>query len=191
MSTPSVTEHPATCYTVRNGWAWAHIFVRHGTSKGELSTGGDRHWVHVSVLSDFGEFGYCWSHIGEDWRKFLANLDLHYAMNKMLGPRFRVPLGIEEADAKGRQLILQGRRENNLTTEDARKLWDGLKEAETDEGLDHFLRDWDRGSGGLWYAQQWWDYRWDKVNPQAEGFWEKVWPHFVAHLTEQPVEVVA
>lgn len=185
---PSVTEHPATCYTVRNGWAWAYIFVRHGV--GELQDGSPRGWVNVAVISDYGSFGYCWSHIGsEPWQDFLADLDLHYAMNKMLGERFRVPLTIDEAEAKGRETILQYRREGSLDATDARKLWDGLTDANRDGSLDSFLRSWDDCSGGRWYAHDWWDHRWDKVNPQAEGFWQEVWPHFVAAI--KPAEPAA
>ena len=181
---PSVQAQAATCYTVRNDWAWAHIFVRHGT--GVQTDGSPRGWVHVSVISDFGSFGYCWTHIGPDrWREFLAGLDLHYAMQKMLGERFRVPLAIHEAEAKGRQMILQYRREDSLDAEDARKLWDGLDAADRDGGLDGFLRDWDRQSDGRWYAHDWWDASWDKVNPQAEGFWREIWPHFIAGIQSE------
>lgn len=180
----AVRVHPAECYEVRNDWAWAYVFVRHGV--GQMLDGSPRHWVHVSTISDYGSFGYCWTHIGDDWRKFLAGLDLHYAMNKMLGSRFRVPLDIHEAEARGRETILLSRRENSLDREDARKLWDGLIDADRHGGLDQFLRDWDRCSGGLWYAHEFWDHGWDKVNPQAEGFWQEIWPHFVAALSPTP-----
>jgi hypothetical protein len=180
----SVRISPAECYEIRNGWAWAHIFVRHGTAP-EMGRDGVRHWVHLSIISDYGEFGYCWSHIGEDWRRFLSGLDMHYAMNKMLGARFRVPLTIDEAEQYGRQTIIQYRREGSLDADDARKLWDGLTDADRDADLGTFLRDWDRCSEGRWYAHDWWDHRWDKVNPQAEGFWRDIWPHFVRELAQQ------
>lgn len=178
----SVKTSPAECFTVRNGWAWAHIFIRHGV--GRQHDGSPRYWVHVSVISDYGSFGYCWSHIGEEWHAFIRDLDLHYAMNKMMGERFRVPLTVDEAEAYGRATILQYRREDSLSRKDARLLWDGLSDAERDEGLTAFLRSWDDHSDGRWYAHDWWDHRWDKVNPQAEGFWREVWPHFIAALPE-------
>jgi hypothetical protein len=174
----SVTTSDATCYTVRNGWAWAHIFVRHGVEQGERP----RHWVHVATISDYGSFGYCWSHIGEDWRAFLSGLDMHYAMQKFMGEHFRVPLSGIDAQEKGRALVLQDRRDRGLDKADARTLYDAANEADTDDGCRAFLRDWDQRSYGLFYAREYWDGRWDTVNPQALGFWREVWPHFVAAL---------
>lgn len=173
----TVRLHEATCYEVRDGWAWAHIFVRNGTS-------GDRHWVHLSAICDYGSLGYCWTHIGEDWRSFLRGLDKHYAGQKLWGERFRVPLDGREAQAKALALILDGRRKQGWEKADARTLYDAAKEAEPDEGCQAFFRDWDGLSGGLFYRMELWDARWDKINPQAEGFWADIWPHFIAALAE-------
>lgn len=178
----SVKTSPATCYAVQNGWAWAQIFVRHGIAK---ANDRDRHWVHVAVISDYGSFGYCWSHIGADWRRFLSDLDMHYAMQKFMGERFRVPLDGDEAQTKARALILRDRREGNLDKADARTLWDAALTAEPYDGCAAYLRSWDYLSDGLFYAREYWDCRWDKVNPQASGFWEQIWPHFVETLAEE------
>jgi len=180
---PSVSRLPATCYTVRNGWAWAHIFVRCGEEKPKDAEA-SRHWAYVSIISDFGEFGHCWTHMGEDWRSFMPGLDMDYAMKKFLGQRFRVPLSIDEAEKQGRKAILQYRREGNLDAGDARTLWDSLSAADRNGSLDSFLRSWDDHSYGRWYALDWWDHRWDKVNPQAEAFWREIWPHFTAAIKQ-------
>lgn len=82
----SVCVETADCFRVRNGSAWAEIFVRHGI--GTMDDGKTpRRWVHLSVLSDFGDFGYCWSHIGGDWVSFLSGLEFDYAMGKLFGSR--------------------------------------------------------------------------------------------------------
>ncbi len=179
-SLPVLTAEAATCYTIRNGWAWAHIFVRHGV--GQTGSGDPRGWVHVAVISDYGSFGYCWTHIGgTPWVEFLTNLDMHYAMQKMLGERFRVPLSGSEALDRALPLIIDNRR-NGMSKADARELFDAAKEAETCDGVQAFLRDWDDRSGGLFYRHELWDSRWDKVNPQAEGFWRDIWPHFLTAI---------
>lgn len=181
---PSVVLHDnAACYEVRNGWAWAHIFIRYGTAR--QHNGAPRYWVHVAIISDYGSFGYCWTHIGEDWRKFLAGLDMHYAMQKFMGAHFRVPLTGEEARARAKAIVLDGRRKQGWPKTVARTLWNAAEEAETDDGCSTFLRAWDNCSAGLFYSYELWDSRWDKVNPQAEGFWRDIWPHFAAALTPQ------
>jgi len=182
----SVTTREATRYTVRNGWAWAHVFVDHGVAKAALSNGGDRHWVNVSIISDYGSFGYSWTHIGGDWREFLSGLDMHYAMNKMMGERFRVHLDGEEAAAHARTLVLDDRRQGSISKVDARDLWDGIDVADKDDGGRAFFRSWDSWSNGKPYEREYYMDRWDKVNPQAEGFWSEIWPLFAARIQNPP-----
>jgi len=177
------TGPDVACYTVRNGFAWAYLFVRSGT--GETGTGEPRGWVHVSVLSDYGSFGYCWSHIGSSpWWEFLADLDFEYAMRKMMGARYDVALNLDAACAKVREVVIERRRDGGMSREDARALWDALPSC--DEST--FLADLDHHSGGRMYRHELWDLRWTEPNPQARGFWEEIWPHFVAGI--QPCEQI-
>jgi hypothetical protein len=175
----SVTTSPAVCYTVRNGWAWANLYVRHGSAKvGDQP----RYWVELSINSDYGSFGFYWSHIGGDWRKFLAGIDMHYAMNKMMGSRFMVPLTGYEAAAEARKIVLDGRRHREFDKREASVLWEAIDLADKDADATVFLRSWDDGSEGLFYGHELYSGGWNKVNPQAEGFWQEVWPHFVLTL---------
>lgn len=179
----TVTTSTATRYTVRNGWAWAYIFVDHGIEPAPNLTGRERRWVNVSVISDYGSFGFCWSHIGGDWREFLASLDMHYAMNKMLGPHFRVEMSGDEAARQARKIILDDRRaRGGISREEARSLWDAVDLADQDNGARAFFRSWDSWADGKPYDREYYSDRWDKVNPQAEGFWLNIWPHFVAAI---------
>lgn len=195
MSDPKVSTSPATRYTVRNGWAWAHLYVDHGVVKACSLTTSDRHWVNVSVISDYGSFGFCWSHIGGDWREFLASLDFDYAMKKMMGLRLWTPLDVTEATDKARALVVDQRRQGGLTRKDARTLFDAASSARGDAfNCQHFLAEWDRESGGLMSRHDLYDAKWDKYDPQAEAFWSEIWPHFVAAIsarTEAEAKAVA
>lgn len=179
----SVTLRDAACYTVRNGWAWAHLFVRAGqTGQGDEVSG----WVHLSVISDYGSFGFCWSHIGAGpWQQFLAGLDKHYAMNKMLGDRYRVPLSGVEAEERARERVIDLRR-NGGSREDARQLWEAIPDGADSGDAREFCRRWDCDSGGAFYRHELWDARWDKVNPQADGFWSDIWPLFIQAIHPDP-----
>lgn len=181
---PPPAVNPAACFDVHNGWAWAHIFIRDGSAGyGETL----RNWVEISVVSDFGEFGFCWSHIGPShWADFLGELDFDYAMKKMMGPRARVPLDLAEATAKARADILEHRRRTALTREDARALWDAIDlAADLDGDARDFLRAWDDFSDGAMYRCEMFDGRWDKPNPQGVGFWTEIWPVFTAAIARK------
>lgn len=177
----SVARVSAACYVIHHGWAWAHIFIRDGAAGYNETL---RNWVEVSVISDFGEFGFCWSHIGPGhWADFLVSLDFDYAMNKMMGARFRVPLDLAEATAKARADVLDQRRQTALTQSDARLLWDAIDPAaHLDGDARDFLRAWDGFSDGAMYRCEMFDGRWDKPNPQAVGFWAEIWPVFTAAI---------
>jgi hypothetical protein len=168
-----VSDAAATCYTVRNGWSWAHIFVRNGTV--QCVDGSPRNWVNLAVLSDFG---YCWSHIGGDsWQGFLASLSFDYAMRKMMGPRFDAPLSLRDSIRKVRELVVDYRRTGQMSKEDARELWDAADLC--GEGQS-FLADLNRYSSGAMYRNELWDARWTEPSPEARGFWHEIWPHFLA-----------
>lgn len=192
MKTPSVKTSPSTRYTVRNGWAWAHLYVDHGVEKDSNLTGGERRWVNVSVISDYGSFGFCWSHIGGDWRDFLASLDFDYAMKKMMGLRLWKPLEVHEAADKARSLVIERRRRDGLTLTDARALYDAIEGARGDAfNCQQFLAEWNTESEGLVSRHDLYDDKWEKYDPQAEGFWAEIWPHFVAALVADRAEAAA
>lgn len=178
---PRVERDGAACYLVNNNWAWAHIFIRDGQAGYGDSL---RHWVEVSVVSDFGEFGRHWSHIGCDWREFLSGLSFDYAMGKMLGSRFRTPLSVADAADKARREVLDLRRQGGLSRPAARDLWNAIGDAEgTDGNARDFLREWDHFSSGAMYANQLYDARWDEPSAEARGFWEEIWPHFITAIS--------
>jgi hypothetical protein len=181
----AVSVSPAECYTIRNNFAWAHLFVRHGTraeDDGRACT-----WANVAVVSDYGSFGFCWTHIGSrPWQQFLAGLNFDYAMQKMMGARFRVPLSGEEARDKARAVVLDLRRTRQLSDDEARDLWNAIEDCQEAANGHEFLRDWDDASAGMVYRHELWDGLWDKVNPEAEGFWAKLWPHFIAAISAPP-----
>lgn len=182
-----VSTSPAVCYVVRNGYAWARIFIRHGI--GETGAGHPRGWVDVSVLSDFGSFGYCWSHIGSTpWNAFLGELDFEYAMRKMFGAAYDAPLSLDSACARAREIIIDRRRQDCMTKEDARSLWDAIEDC-CDQST--FLRDLDENSGGAMYRNDLWDSRWTEPNSQAVGFWSEIWPHFIDAISQPANEVAA
>lgn len=179
--TVTIEEKPARQITIRDGFAWAHIFLREGV--GECSDGSPRYWATIAVNSDYGSFGYTWSHMGEPTSAFVADLDFSYAMQKFLGDRFHVPMESEDCCDKVRAIVLERRRHDGMTKEDARSLWNETGPDADFFGFD-FLRELDERTGGAMYRNELWDSRWTEPCPQARGFWRDIWPHFVAHLQQ-------
>lgn len=180
----STKRESAACYLIRNGLPWAEIYVRHGM--GKTGAGDPRGWVNVSVISDFGSFGYCWSHIGATpWHEFLATLDFDYAMNKFLSGKHRVSVDGHEAQRRAHAHVLRLRRERTLSKDQASALYHGATTADPDQGLSVFLSDWGRESGEPFHRFEMWSYDWKMESPAARGFWSDIWPLFVAEITAE------
>lgn len=187
---PRVHKTAATCYRVINGFSWAEIYLRQGHEPATDQRTA-RYWVHMSVVSDYGNFGYCWSHIGANWREFLARLDFHYAMNKFMGPHFEEPMAFDDAVKQARALIADRRKQGAMSKEDARDLYDGLRTLDPDHPREAFLQQWDQASGGAMYRHEFWDNRWKSISPQAKAFWADIWPAFIAQLDAERAEIAA
>jgi len=75
----------------------------------------------ISILSDWGNYGYWFGSPGCEFRLFLTGCDDDYLGNKFAGGKTEFD-GEETADA-ARELILRHRREQRLSAEDARNEW--------------------------------------------------------------------
>ena len=70
MSEAVITRGAAETYFIRNSgsWSWAFFFLSED---------------FISIQSDFGSYGYCWQHRGEETLKqFLVGCDNSYLMGK-------------------------------------------------------------------------------------------------------------
>lgn len=80
--------------------------------------------VNVMISSDYGEFSHYWGCCGENPKKFLTNIDMHYTMKKLMGNRDNM----YEPDFEARlvsfkKLIIEARKYNDVTKEYARTAW--------------------------------------------------------------------
>jgi hypothetical protein len=175
----SIPNAALECRTIRNGFYWAHIFVQSGVVT--MNNGSPRHWANVAILSDFGTFGYCWTHMGKPWPEFCRDLNFDYAMGKLAGRNFYQPLDLDQCVEKTKSIILDRRRHDCMAKEDARALWDALPYCDSGHT---FLADLDRYSDGAMYREELWDCRWEHPSAAVRGFWNEIWPHYLAALRE-------
>jgi hypothetical protein len=152
-------------YQVRvpNGHEWARIWI---TSDG-----------CISILSDYGNYGYWFGSPGCEFRRFLTRCDDDY-----LGRKFTQ--GEREFDERltaraARDLVLSNRRDGTLTKEQARDEWDAVL------GVDWC----DEYSRSKWYfeetklvdcgATEVLQYR---TPMQVQMFLKVLWPLFIEQL---------
>lgn len=172
-----------TTFSVRNRWEWATIVVR-------PIIGG----AEVLINSSFSTYGYCWGAMGEDWRYFLADLEFDYAMNKLAGRRFRVPLDRDEFVAKMEgeldryeSDVREWRAMDAKTEKRLANAREALEDLDCDIHPHGLFSEWDRGAGGLPYELELYSVTLDKPCPQARGFWDNLWTPFAAQLMRENV----
>lgn len=160
----------AEFYRIRNGGEWAHITINERTGT-------------FMAQSSYGTFGYIWTAIGDcTLKQFLAGLEYGYFFSKVAashGYKFSADRTIQSL----REMIIEARREKDIDDLEARTLWrvaDTAKEYD-DEGaflgamyFDYDMSRFLRGDvTGVTRRER---------DPQCAGFWEKIWPVFLAEI---------
>lgn len=164
------------CATIALGdWANPKAEGKAATYSGELL-----------VHSSFGNFSYTWRYCALPFKQFLATIDQDSFMRKCLGDAYREYSG-NETVLKLKRALLQLRRAGVYSADRARDAWDSfcvqLDEAETSEsGFYRAVKDVCGASTPLGDAEAYLCYQ---PNPQALGFWNKLWPDFVEELKKE------
>lgn len=153
-------------YTIKPGQSgWARIWI---TDDGSFTT-----------ISDYGNYGYWWSHPGCEFRKFLCDCDKHYLTTKLNGGRSEYD---EEGTLKNvKEHIARLREEGDWT------------EAQAKQEL-HLLRQYsdisDLYSMHMWTTETKLEISTGelirhRMPIHVEMFVERVWPLFVEQLKQE------
>jgi hypothetical protein len=128
----------------------------------------------ITILSDYGNYGYWFGAPDCEFRKFLTDCDDDYLGSKFANGR-QVFDGEETVDAI-REHILRTRRDKRIDADLARREWDALGTSFDNEvEFAYWLRD--TGLGGEFSRY---------VRPHAIGhFLKQVWPLFMAELRRE------
>lgn len=112
--------------SIKNGddyCSWADITVRGWDGGGT-----------IDIQSDYGSYAYGWHHTGnKNFLEFLLKLDFHYFMGKCKmqeggGYTFDPTASVKDIYSE----IVRWRKENGLSKEKARELWNLVNESELD-----------------------------------------------------------
>ncbi len=183
-----MAEQTITHIVVKNGQAREHgtFFVGEGQElRQDNST---RYWAQLTCNTAFGIVGTFFGSMGAPAAQFLGHCNKDYILGRLWGLETEVYNG-DVAKANLVKWVLQQRRRVEITNEEARELLDAIDCADFDSehgfqslvyGNRNFYQAFSEGGGS--------DYK--VPNPQAEGFWEILWPGFLAELEER-AEVAA
>lgn len=136
------------------------------------------------VHSSFGQFCHTWNSCAVPFKQFLLGIDFDSFMTKCLGKDFLVFDGAASV-AKVKQTILEHRREEGISADDARELWDSIEDVgetavSSEEGFHIALAD-ICGEETIGSTS---DFVVHVPSSQAVGFWRELWPEFKAMLLE-------
>jgi hypothetical protein len=173
---PKITyrTHAAEVITLRVNHEWGFFLVDEATGLFHAQT-------------SHGDFSYIWSHHGcASLKAFLSKLDYDYFMGKChpkRGRRFDKELTVKRM----RERILEYRKQQHISLQEARYArsamieLDRLADSHTHEQVFfHMAYD----NEDIHRAMD--DFDGLAVNvrdPQCEGFWDKLWPHFIDKIT--------
>jgi hypothetical protein len=152
---------------VRSDWAYIYIDEANGV---------------FASYSSYGNYAYCWRHIGDDTLKeFLIRLDFDYFMGKTRPDYCRFD---SEATSEGIQrTIIEARREGSLTAEEARSAWSDLADICRDSS-EGFFADFCQCRALMnIYGGDYCDIARDRPDGDSRGFWREIWPEFIKQIT--------
>lgn len=86
----------------------------------------------LSIVSNYGSMGYRWEAPGNNFKKFLIELNTDYLMNKLGKRAFNLDGTIKNV----KNWIISCRREKNCTKEEARYVWDYVIDENYFEGIE-------------------------------------------------------
>lgn len=173
----NVNKGQVDIYKIRhdNSCIWGDITVEFGKTSAQLM-----------INSDYGSYAYNWFSTGENPKQFLCRLNMPYAMEKLSDYKLYEP-DTQKYSGEIKKKIIEGRREDYLTKEQARESWDDML------GI---LDDYPGGDllfHGLIEHKHFGDVFGDyealpsatRVKPKHEHFWNNIWIPFVEELMRE------
>ncbi|TGE29766.1 hypothetical protein [Hymenobacter metallicola] len=173
----TVAKSTVECYKIRSvngGFAWADITI-------DANSRGGR----IQIASDYGDWQHYWGAAGSDFKAFLEGISHDYAASKFGAERW---INVKATVKQYKQDLIEARREEALTQDEARQIYDEITELEHESNnsivaaiqatthLESFLYD-TSGIPELSYED----------NPHFRHFWEELWPVLLAEFKKESV----
>ncbi|WP_434715660.1 hypothetical protein [Paraburkholderia sp. A3RO-2L] len=175
-----LSQSKSTCemYRICSNGEYATVCISDWSVAAVGASQRTRYGGEILVNSSFGTFCHAWDNCAVPFKAFLLNISFESFMTKCLGGVFERFDGLASLE-NVKRAILEIRREEGLSADDARDKWDelamGSDEAQSCEyAFHHVLEDIcteDSIGNSTEYVA---------TSPchQARGFWRELWPHF-------------
>lgn len=166
-----------THINVRANGEYGDFYLLEGSEP--AADGRTRHWCQLTCNTAFGVVGHTWCSMGMPAARFLSKISKDYALDKLWALNTEV-YDEDTARTNMQKYLVKRRREDGISSDRARELWDDLKTE--DLSFEHCLIQFVYGDA-FWQDAFGSDTPRYKIrNPQAEGFWKTLWPSFLAGL---------
>jgi len=173
----TIEKSKVDIYKIRHkgSCVWGDITVEFGKTSAQLM-----------INSDYGSYAYNWFSTGENPKKFLCDINMCYAMEKLSDYNLYEPDPYKYSD-EIKELIIDSRKGEYLTKEEAREAWDDMLGILDDypsgdimykELIDH--KYFNKVFGGFEYLPSA-----TRVKPKHKHFWENIWLPFVDELKRE------
>jgi hypothetical protein len=154
-------------YSIQNEYEWGRVII-------------DQSRNMIMCYTGLGSYCYSWSHPGKLFLEFLAQLDFHYTLGKMLGTKHE-EFQKDKTVVNMKRHIISYRQDDCLTADQAREMWDNLLEANEEESEDTFfliIRD---GTFSE-HCDDWWDFGVHDYSQESYEFWRLIWKPLMEYL---------
>ena len=176
----TVAKSTVELYKIRHtsGCYWADITIDANGRTGR-----------ISIASDYGSWSNYWGACGKGFKSFLASINEGYVAEKF-GAEPRIDV---EASAKSwRNRILESRREEHITDEEARDAWDEI-EGLAMYGHSQVEAELLQSNHLIEFLREWADYDWFEYEPcpRFARFWKEIWPVLLAEFARETESITA
>lgn len=145
---------------------------------------------HNTVFSHttYGDYNYSWhAHGCDNLAHFLLEIDIHYAMGKFKGMTHKV-LDDVATDNYIKEMLIEDRRDNAITQEQAREAWDHIEQGHVDytNGDTFYHTICENETLYMYVADDGLSYQ-TKMDNSCERFWEMLWKPFLELIKQDEI----
>jgi len=163
------------CYKIRDEkrGSWADITI---------DVTGD-HSGRISISSDYGNYANYWGACGSGFKQFLTDLNIDYAADKFKADNW---FDLDKTLIDYKNQVIDCRRNESITAEKAREIYDEIKELESCSHESEFIVTIQNQDELMKFFNYQPNLSHD-ITPQFRRFWKVIWPVFINELEKEMI----
>lgn len=173
---PSIQKDNVERYLVRNNGDWAFIYLEQFPS----SVSG-QNAANISINSSFGKLGYNFGGIGDSFKEFLIDCDMHYLLEKLYDDKKYIEFSFEKTIKSFLLMTIEKRDHGTFDKTEARRTYNFFKEMDSCSRellIEKIL------NNKIPFDEPW-ELMYDEISYSSQKFWEKIWIPFINLLKKE------